>query len=216
MPARVFLDSPFPDNLPVLPACLKCNNGVSSDEQYVACLIESAVAGSTDPGRIRRTRIAKILQKKPALRARIERAMHKDGGQILFDVERSRMKMVILKLARGHIAYELSLPCREKPKFVNWTPLHLLTSEERSGFEEGHYPTMFDEVGSREMQRMFVVQLSVDSTGTEPSTMGFLMIDWVEVQEGRYEYLAFKESNQIVVKIILGGYLACEVIWNSY
>ena len=26
-PSKVFLSKPYPDNLPVLPACIKCNNG---------------------------------------------------------------------------------------------------------------------------------------------------------------------------------------------
>jgi hypothetical protein len=36
VPSRVFLDSPFPENLPVVPACWECNNSFSRDD--VCCL----------------------------------------------------------------------------------------------------------------------------------------------------------------------------------
>src|SRR5689334_904074 len=74
VPSRVFLDAPLPENLPVVGACLACNNGFSRDEEYLACLIESAIVGSTDPDHMRRPGVASILRRAPALRARIEAA----------------------------------------------------------------------------------------------------------------------------------------------
>ena len=35
VPSKVFLDEPYPEDLPVLPACFNCNNGFSDDEAYV-------------------------------------------------------------------------------------------------------------------------------------------------------------------------------------
>ena len=110
VPSRVFLDSPLPENLPVVAACWSCNNGFSRDEEYVACLIESAIAGSTNPDHIGRPEIANILRRSPALRARIEGAKSCEDGQILFGFEPERVKNVLLKLARGHAAFELSQP----------------------------------------------------------------------------------------------------------
>lgn len=40
VPSKIILENPFPENLPVVPSCLKCNNGFSLDEEYFACLIE--------------------------------------------------------------------------------------------------------------------------------------------------------------------------------
>jgi hypothetical protein len=82
VPSRVFLDPPFPENLPVVGACGLCNGGFSRDEEYFACLIESAVAGSTDPDHIRRPEVASILRRTPALRARIEAAKSFKDGRI--------------------------------------------------------------------------------------------------------------------------------------
>jgi hypothetical protein len=81
VPSCVFLDHPLPENLPIVGACRSCNNGFSLDEEYVACLIESAVAGLTDPEIIRRPGVANILRRTPGLRARIEAAKCiVDGG----------------------------------------------------------------------------------------------------------------------------------------
>ena len=115
VPSLVLLDAPFPENLPVVGACRKCNNDFSRDEEYFACLIEAVIAVSTDPGLIRRASVAKILRRSPALRARIEAAKTTVKGQTQFSVEPDRIRNVLLKLARGHAAYELSQSCRDEP-----------------------------------------------------------------------------------------------------
>src|SRR5690242_14029536 len=46
VPPRVFLDKPYPDNVPVVGSCFECNNGASLDEEYVACLLEAAVCNT--------------------------------------------------------------------------------------------------------------------------------------------------------------------------
>ena len=38
--SKVFLDEPYPDNLPVVPCCRNCNEEFSLDEEYVAVLLE--------------------------------------------------------------------------------------------------------------------------------------------------------------------------------
>lgn len=63
-PSKIFLDQPFPDNLPVVPACVECNNNFSADEEYMACLVACVLSGTTEPNLIKRQRIAKILKKK--------------------------------------------------------------------------------------------------------------------------------------------------------
>ena len=60
VPSRIPLDEPYPENLPVLPACSKCNQGFSLDEEYFACLIECARTGGID--RVERPKIRRILQ----------------------------------------------------------------------------------------------------------------------------------------------------------
>ncbi len=148
VPSRVFLDRPFPPNLPVVPACEDCNNSFSKDEEYLACLIECVISGSTDPSSIQNPRIAKILQKSSALKARIKESKHITDGNTSFRIEAERVSNVVLKLAAGHAAFELSKTFDYQPD-IHWWPLSFLTEEERDDFDAVYIPQKFGEVGSR-------------------------------------------------------------------
>src|SRR5437588_10375610 len=68
-PSKVLLDEPFPENLPVVPACLPCNNKASFDEEYLACLVECVICGTTDPAKVGREKIRCALARQRALQA---------------------------------------------------------------------------------------------------------------------------------------------------
>jgi hypothetical protein len=213
VPSRVFLDPPFPTNLPVVPACYTCNNGFAQDEEYLACLIECVLAGSTDPDCVQRPRVADILQKKMALRSRLEAAKSITDSRAFFTVEEARVENVVRKLARGHAAFELSLALRRQPTSLTWLPLSIMTDEERKSFETAHVTPLFGEVGSRGMQRLLVTQLKIKSATGRTSTVNVLINDWVDVQEGRYRYLAIDDTGGVKIKIVIAEYLACDVYW---
>lgn len=216
VPSRILLDPPYPENLPVVGCCWQCNQGFSKDEEYVACLLETVFAGSTDPDQIRRPSVARALRRSPALRSRIEAAKKQFDDRIEFTVETDRMKNVMLKLARGHAAFELSQPCRREPDHFWCGPLASMSDEVRQSFDAAHVQQMFGEVGSRGLQRMLVTQLVVRSETGEESQVGLLVNDWVDVQDGYYRYLAIDDSGGVVVRIIIAEYLACEVAWRAH
>lgn len=175
IPSKVLLDTPYPANLSVVAACSKCNQSFSVDEEYVACIVECAIAGSAEPGALKRERIRRLASTKPALAARLRRARSLDlFGNCVFDVEAGRVRRVILKLGRGHAAYELGEPQLQKPAIVGFRPLTSMQSDARSDFETPPAMRLWPEVGSRAMQRMCAI-------GTPA---------WIEVQAGRYRYLA--------------------------
>jgi len=72
LPSKVFLDKPYPGNLPIVRVCGRCNLGSSLDEQYVACLIECIKCGHTSPEKIERPKIQRILAELSAVRARAQ------------------------------------------------------------------------------------------------------------------------------------------------
>lgn len=201
IPSRILLDEPYPENLPVVPACAACNNGFSLDEEYLACLVEVARAGSVEL--VARTKIRRILEASPALAARLAQARIVDGnGTVSFNTENERVKNVVLKLARGHAAYELNEQQLDDPSHLMVVPLHTLDPRAREHFENPPQPTAWPEVGTRAMQRMIVAGKSVYHLG------------WVDVQPGQYRYLAIAEG-PVMVRFVLGEYLACEVIWEE-
>lgn len=198
-PSRIFLDKPYPDDLPVVPACRECNNSFSIDEEYLACLIACVLAGTTNPENIERPSIQISLQHSAALRVRLEQARNENDGKVIYVPEIARVNNVITKLAQGHALYELHESRPTQPDAVWAVPLELLTEEQRSAFEYPDLPAVWPEVGSRAMQRMVI-----DGEPDYP---------WISVQPGMYRYLASQESGT-TIHIVIQEYLAGFVQWN--
>ena len=202
IPSKVLLDEPYPTNMHVVPSCLSCNNALSADEQYVACLIECVLVGDTNPIKIPRPRIGKLLAENPLLRERIERAKSLSrGGSPIWSIEEERVKAVVLKLARGHAAYELNEPQVGPPEYIDIRPLVTMSESERMAFEQGDGagPALYPEVGSRAMQRMFEGQ---DLCGG----------GWVLVQDGNYRFRT-SQDNGLTIQMVIREYLGCQVGW---
>ncbi len=199
-PSRVLLDKPYPENVPVIQVCQKCNSKLSLDEEYFACLVSCVIAGTTDPEKISREKIKRILQRKPSLRSRLDQAMSTENDNVFFNVETERVTNVITKLAKGHALYELHEPCIEEPVMVECVPLSELTNAERGNFENPPVTRVAPEVGSRGLFRL--VEMG-NPLGTWP---------WIIVQEGVYRYHASLNEG-ITIRIVVQEYLACQVSW---
>lgn len=199
VPSRVFLDEPFPENLPVVNACRRCNESFSLDEQYVACLVECAACGTTEPQRLTRPKVRRLLREIPSLRSRLKDARLEIDGETTFAAEADRVANVVVKLARGHSVFELNEAHYEPPIHMSFHPLPLLSAGERASFEEAPATHVFPEVGSRMMQRMAEGE--------------FDKIGWLEPQAGRYRYLAVA-TDTVVIRAVINDYLAAEVVWG--
>ena len=134
VPSKIFLDEPFPENLPASPSCFRCNNALSLDEEYVACLLECVIAGDVDPNKIARPRIARSLTRNQPLAERLRKARDSFRDHVIWDFESARVTKVLLKLARGHVAYELNEPRITAPAFFFFKPLIAMTPSEREHF----------------------------------------------------------------------------------
>jgi hypothetical protein len=200
VPSKILLDEPYSDNLPVVPCCQACNANLSIDEEYVAALIDSVIAGTAHPSNIMRQKIRKVLGRRPALTARLQAARVSLGSGTAFHIEPERVIRVMLKLTRGHAAFELSEPQLDDPTSYGLAPLVELNEEQRRGFEEPPRVSLFPELGSRAFQRI------LDDDGLHAA-------DWITVQPGRYRYLA-TGADVITVRVVLSEYLACEAIWD--
>jgi hypothetical protein len=201
-PSKVLLDDPLPPNLPVVAACRRCNNSFSEDEQYLACAIDAVLCGSVQQGDMHRSKVKSILDASPALATRIRNSRRfDDSGNAVWEVETERVRNVIVKLARGHVAYELSLPHVEEPDEVAYVPFVSMGEVERAAYES---PITSDvqiwpEIGSRAFLR----------AANWPSE---LLTGWQVVQEGRYRYFVGQTCGDFV-QIVLSEYLACRVVW---
>jgi hypothetical protein len=199
IPSRVFLDKPYPENLPVIPACRWCNGSFSKDEVYFACLVEYARAGSVDS--VERDKIKRVLQERPALAAKMNQAQTWIKSNIHISAEVERVRRVVYKLAQGHAAFELNEPQYEPPSRINFVPLMSMSEEYLDYFESTPLGSIWPEVGSRAMQRLVV------------SDFGMKRSEWIVVQPSRYRYLANVDS-AVTVRIVVAEYLGCEVVWR--
>lgn len=216
VPSKILLDKPYPENLPVVGSCQECNQGFSKDEQYLICLLESVLIGSTDPEKIRRPSVSRAMKRAPALRAKIESAKKYINGKVAFSIEEDRVKNVILKLARGHAAFELSQPCRNEPDHYWCGTLESLPKEELDLFDSAHIQKLLGEIGSRNMLRMFATEVTLQSESGVLETMNVVVNDWVDVQDGYYRFLAVDDAGGVVIRIVISEYMACEIGWNIY
>lgn len=199
-PPKVLLDKPYPAEMITVPSCYECNNSASLDEAYLACVIECAVTGNVSAKSVSRKVIQKMLAHSPALASQMNaiRMMGEDGPTFHPDPE--RIRRVVVKIARAHAAYELHEHFEEEPVPVRFFPLQMLSEEQREEFERPAGGMMWPEVGSRALQR-----LVEGYPGDRPG--------WVEVQEGRYRYMAAIGDGRIV-RMVMSEYLGCEVVWD--
>ena len=203
VPSRVFLDEPLPPNIPVVDSCENCNNSFSKHEQYVACLLECAINGSAEPERVERDNVKRILKKNPRLRSRIEESCTKDDhGKLVWKVEEDSVKTVIMKLARGHAAFELSLPQLEEPDEFSFMPFIAMSDEQKIAFESASASTtsLWPEIGSRAF-------ISAGKSCAIAHGKG-----WLTVQANRYRYFV-DQTEGLAIQMVLSEYLACRVVW---
>lgn len=205
VPSKVLLDEPYPENLPVVPACGSCNAGFSLDEEYLACLVDCVLTGSVDAHGRHRDKIQRILARKPALALRLTQGRTEANGEVAFVPEADRVRNVVLKLARGHVAFELNEPQLDEPDALSFVPLALMDPDTRTTFESPRQTSILPEVGSRAMQRVVVA--------CQGEAEWIASADWITVQAGRYRYMA-DVGDGAIVRVVLSEYLGCEVVWS--
>jgi hypothetical protein len=199
VPSRVLLDKPYPENLPIVGACRPCNGSFSRDEEYLACAVAVALAGSVDPARVERQKVQGLLTERPALTARLSAALHQSAAGTTLNIEQERVRNVLTKLARGHAFFELGEPVLDAPVTVAFAPLHILSLDARRQFEVAPASTLWPPPGSRAMLQL----IETWPTGQQ---------QWVVVQPERYRYAV--SAGPLFVRLVLSEYLACEVTWD--
>jgi len=188
-------------------SCLQCNARASKDEEYFACLIECARVGSVSEETLEREKIKQVLREKPLLSSKLDKARRVSFfGHTSFSIDGERVRGVVVKLARGHAAFELNEPQYDEPSSVTFVPLCSIEEHRLSRFEEPPPLAVWPEVGSHAMQRLLVC--TSDTPG-----LNFIAAEWIVVQPDRYRYLVRADAGTIV-RIVVREYLACEVIWN--
>ena len=213
VPSKAFLKKPYPSDLPVLPACEKCNNGWSSDElytsTYIACMKsinerkDDTVLQITDKDR------KEIKEAKNAVKSFINTA------EFASDI---RIKRVLSKLAIGHVVYELAegyyLSCGEREiESINYTFRSTIGEDNWLNLDhiEPIKNMFYPEVGSHLWQNLLIFDEVSDNKSISAPT-NKIFIDWSYIQDGNYRYITIPEGDAIRVKMILLDFLFGEVV----
>lgn len=207
VPSEILLDKPYPPDLPVVDACDSCNKSFSFDEEYVACFLECVICGTAVPGEVKREKIKQTLVKRPPLQRRIVASQSCDeDGNIIWEPEVERIKSIVMKLARGHAAFEL-YPIFQEPTELTIAPLATFSEKARETFMNfgSGALNLFPEIGTRALWRG--IKAWPDHVTAARN--------WIVVQRGRYRYAVTPCGSGLLVRILLSDYCACSVYWNE-
>lgn len=218
VPSKTFLKKPLPSDLPVLPACEKCNNGFSSDELYtctfIECLKSVLVENNLEILHIQ----PDDRKEKQEAKVSIKEALNQ--GHLTFD---RRIGRILIKLAIGHTVYELSEGYYSRkwdgtPISVKYIIRATISEDEWQALEyaEVMNDKKLPEIGSRVFRNIIVLQPILKSMeGDEMLNIGLLMMNWTDIQDGEYRYITYLDGDKLVVKMIIMDFLYGEVVFQE-
>ena len=208
VPTKALLCKPYPENLPIVVICAKCNNDFSADEEYLSVFLQCAIFDSTNP-ELLPDKVVRALQRNPKLRARVEQSKMEyqtvsGETRCFWRYKTEAVENIVVKNARGHVLYECGEPIMGEPTCVWTLPLAWMTAMEREKYNTVDWAEVSPEVGSRMMQRIFTEQDMRDG--------------WIIVQDGIYRFHVDLQdrNNGILVKSVLSEHLATKVLWSDY
>ena len=189
VPSKVFMDKPYPDNLPVVPCCKKCNEEFSYDEEYVAVLLECVRWQTFNLEEFKREKVRKIVEHNPAILKTVRESVHPMlDGHLTIDPDNVRLRKVLTKLIAGHLRFEGldQLFLHDGLEIHFYQDIHT----NQSFYERFHSPVYSDllpEVGSRALIAMV--------------ERGCAGSPWFTVQPNMYEYCVAPDNSEVRIII---------------
>lgn len=208
LPSRVFLDTPYPNEYSIVPACENCNIGFSADEVYVSCFVDrlrNALSDNKIP--LREKTISAVRHDKGLARIICEQ-IRRENNKIFVNYQPEPFSKILIKLAKGHL-------CQAQDKVVDsdcWVECYFkfkpdLSEDELYHFEELPYADKASECGSDFTHDLLIVE----GIGG-PSQ---IIVPWNGVQDGNYRYLTYFKHDLYVVRIVICETLFAEVLFSE-
>ena len=208
LPSRVFLDTPYPDQYNIVPACEKCNIGFSADEVYVSCFVDRLRNALSDNKIPLREKTISAFSHDKGLAGIICEQIRTENNKIFINYQPEPFSKILIKLAKGHL-------CQAQDKVVdsncsvecNFKLKPDLSEDELYHFEELPLADKASECGSDFTHDLLIVE----GIGL-PSQ---IVVPWNEVQDGNYRYLTYFEQDNYVVRIVICEMLFAEVLLSE-
>lgn len=205
VPSKTFLIEPYPGNMCVVPACFECNNGYSADEKYVSCFLDVLKSVVYNGYECNENTIRRLSQ-DDNLKKILDEQIKVIDDKVYYTIDEKRFYNIILKLAKGHVGFELDYFSFNDFKInITYDFVFNMSENDIKAFMEVPEISIVHEVGSRCCNAPLI--LSNTKTGEES---GFLF--WHEVQENQYRYQTlYNEDGEICVKIVIYEILYCRI-----
>ena len=133
VPPKCFLDKPYPQNLLPLPACQKCNNDFSEDEQYFLYLSDYISSIENADGEFTREKAKSSFEYSDKLEDRMINSFKIENDKVYFEFETNRILRVIEKTAYGLLYIKHG--GKTKISKSNFVPLTMLSKEQKLEYE---------------------------------------------------------------------------------
>lgn len=105
VPPKCFFPKPYPENLLTVPACERCNQNLSKDEDYARIVLSSArVDGEELPLAevIWEQKVSRSLRRNTKIAFDIYNSMRAiDANNLAFRIDRNRLDKIIVKIVKG-------------------------------------------------------------------------------------------------------------------
>lgn len=218
-PSKVFLSNPYPADLPVLPACKKCNNGFSDDELYTEVYIDSLKYLSGRSDSLSAENQERIYRNTAFSDAQSDLSAYYNMGNLPYN---KRISRILAKLAICHTVYELSEgyfsdDWNGKPTLIDYQFAFEMTENQAKEYDSLIIMNdkILPEVGSRVFGKIYVLEPILKSV-TDDKTMKLQMMvmNWSDIQNYNYRYVAwFEKDSSFHVKMVIHDFLYAEVVF---
>lgn len=225
IPSKAFLKKPFPENLYTVPACKKCNNSFSQDELYTRIVIDTLQSTSIhnslcvcDNGAsAKHPQITEsVFKEVSCFKIKSEDAISP------FHFRSDRIKRIVEKLARGHAVYELSEAFNVggegdwliASSFYSFKPM--LSQETIDDYDcaVDIRNCLLPEIGSRVYDKIYPIQIPISQIDENHlCVLRSVLLDWTDIQDGAYRYIAIIDGNRIQVNMVIDEFLFASVFF---
>ena len=223
-PSKVFLSKPYPDDLPVLPACFKCNNSFSADEVYTEVYIDALKYLSGNSTSLSDRNKERIHRNTAFTDAQSDLSHYYRTGEM---IRRDQIYRILTKLSLGHMVYDLTEGysingCSAIPSDIVYNFVMEMSEYQKDDFDDLVFMSdkIFPIIGSRVFDRIYIVEPVLnsyendDKVGNIDINTQFVVMDWYDVQDEHYRYVAWYENDDAFhVKIVIHNFLYAEIIF---
>jgi len=206
VPSKAFLLKPFPENLPVIPACFECNNNFSEDENYVSCFLDILKKNIySDNSRQNQTQCR--LEADEKLLNILEKQVRVENGKVYYQLDEQKIFRILLKLARGHAGFEVDYVSFDNSEvMVYYDFIFNMSNDVIEDFESIMLSDIASEIGTRSM----TILQNVDTGDATACSC------WNYVQDNQYRYQVFQnELGVVTVILIIFEFLYCKIVFPS-